>query len=237
MKHLIFALITSVAGCCLVLYSRMRAKKANLVLSGLKIDGYTNQSVRIGKHVSWLLFVIGSGIILGLGILVSFGFSIAGSLLTFNVVFISLGVYLLCINKYLNANQRIASFVVIVILLVAVLLFNYSLYKFNRPVTLSLINNQLSINSFYGIKLEVTEIKSVSVVEDYPLINLKQYGFSVGEYKSGLFNIEGNQSAYIYTRKYSPQYLLIESNTLPDIYMNYIPKDPIQVKLGNLKNH
>lgn len=112
---------------------------------------------------------------------------------------------------------------------IAIVIITFGIVGYGMiPGKVSLMEDTLTFSGRYGIKLKLSEIASVSLIDRLPPIKSRTNGLSALGVKKGFFNLEGYGKSRLLVNSSQPPFLLIMTNNQETIILNL--KDPKDTK-------
>jgi hypothetical protein len=116
-------------------------------------------------------------------------------------------------NRYYRgtSGQRVATYVIMAILLVIAIAIGGLFFVSMRNSQLFLTDKTLDIKGIYGIKVAREDIYDFRLVRDLPDIARKSNGFAAGEFSKGTFITEDGLPVKLFVNKKSHPFLVIRT--------------------------
>jgi hypothetical protein len=179
----------------------------------------------LGRLMGSCLFAMGGLITAGMTLL-SFRLTAAG--LVFLISIVPVIVYLLIAAQKFDGNAHDASDKMktgskilisgVVILLIALTGgIAYSLAYNSKPVVVLLSDRTIEIRGMYGLSIERSDLKSITLQEDLPAILRRTNGMAAGSHLKGNFSMETIGSAMLFIDRSIPPFIIIRSTGKPVI--------------------
>lgn len=159
------------------------------------------------------------------------GFSLINAIIFLIVVFVSAIITIIYTNKYClksDSDNEVTDLIIdkgkgflfnnnknmigIGLAIIIVLLVGISMYFSSKPPVYAISNGTLAISTQYGKNVDFSEIKSVQLKADLPVIQSKINGLGLGSIQKGKFSSDiGNVTLYIDTSK--PPFIYIKTTS------------------------
>ncbi|HHV71334.1 MAG TPA: DUF3784 domain-containing protein [Clostridia bacterium] len=208
----------------------IKYKKAYWLISGYNTMSQEKKGkvdvISLSRLVGNFCFLL-AGILVLAGILLSLNKIVLGVIVL--ALIFPLSIYLLIkAQKYdgntrnpdgsMNKKAKITLGTVNIFMIITLIGVGVLFYQSSKPAQFTLSDGYLEIKGLYGEKINLEEVRKISLRDDLPKITLRTNGSALGSMLKGNFRLEEIGAAKLFIDKSKPPYIYLERKEKPLIF-------------------